>query len=307
MEGKKEVFICDTKFEIGPADHQVGFLDDSSHLLQDPPSLIKKLNEDGYLFIRKAIPKDVMKQGRTAVGEQLLAKEMIEPTEDFEKLKIKPSKNHLSGVQELCKTERIKRVLEGIELENIFKTLFGDEVLTYSFKWMRAVPTNDWTGCHMDVVYMGRGTQKVLTCWVPFTDVPLEKGPLAVCRGTHSLPAFQKIRETYGKLDVDRDYVSGTGWFTNDPSEISKHGGKWLTANFEAGDIVLFTLYTFHASLKNVSDEYRVTCDIRWQLKNESADPRWMGEKPIGHTKFGMGDEKDISMEEAKKVWGLNE
>ena len=38
-----------------------------------------------------------------------------------------------------------------------------------------------------------------------------------------------------------RHICSGSGWFTTDPFEItSKFGGQWLTADFLAGDVLIF-------------------------------------------------------------------
>lgn len=42
-------------------------------------------------------------------------------------------------------------------------------------------------------------------------DTPLELGGLAVCQGSHELPGFRRLHETYGNLDVERDGLDGTG------------------------------------------------------------------------------------------------
>jgi hypothetical protein len=56
--------------------------------------------------------------------------------------------------------------------------------------------------------------------------VPLEHGPLALLVGSHR---FERVKETYGKMDVDRDHV--TGWFSNDPIDlVDTFGGQWRTA-----------------------------------------------------------------------------
>jgi hypothetical protein len=38
-------------------------------------------------------------------------------------------------------------------------------------------------------------------------------------------------------MDVDKDDVAGTGWFTEDPLEVLRFGSKWATADFKPGDI----------------------------------------------------------------------
>ena len=146
---------------------------------------------------------------------------------------------------------------------------------------------------------MGRGSEQLHTCWIPFGDVPATMGTLTVLVGSHNLPSFAPIRDTYGKTDVDRD---GTpGHFGRVPMEISeKYGGEWQTADFEMGDVIIFTMHTMHTSTKNLSDRWRISCDIRFQPAEHPIDERWVGKNPISHT----GSQK-ISFEEAKKQWGL--
>ena len=42
----------------------------------------------------------------------------------------------------------------------------------------------------------------------------------------------------------------GTGWFTEDPAEISrKFGGQWRSEDFKAGDILIFGMQSESISL----------------------------------------------------------
>lgn len=38
---------------------------------------------------------------------------------------------------------------------------------TSAFKWVRAVPPGLFTGLHIDRVYMGGGSARLLTAWIP--------------------------------------------------------------------------------------------------------------------------------------------
>ena len=62
-----------------------------------------------------------------------------------------------------------------------------------------------------------------------------------------------------------------------------KLGGRWLTADFKAGDLLTFGMATVHASLDNQSDRLRLSSDSRYQLASEPADERWIGANPIAH------------------------
>jgi hypothetical protein len=50
-------------------------------------------------------------------------------------------------------------------------------------------------------------------------------GVLAVLEGSHRLDrsiddGYTKLQNTYANMDVDRDQLHGTGWFTEDPMEF---------------------------------------------------------------------------------------
>jgi len=144
-------------------------------------------------------------------------------------------------------------------------------------------------------------------------DVPVTLGGLAVFEQSNHSQGFDRLRSTYGQMDVDRDDIAGTGWFSEDPDEVSRYSdgvGKWATTNYRAGDVVVFTLKTMHASLDNQTNRYRVSCDVRWQLKSEPVDDRWMGEPPKMHTKFTPENQFNpkvypVTMHQAKTQWGL--
>ena len=195
-------------------------------------------------------------------------------------------------------------MLESPRLFELYERLFGGPARTFTYKWLRAVGNEEATGAHMDHVYMGRGSQRVMTCWVPFGDIPVGQGTLAICVGSHNEPGFEKLRNTYGKMDVDRDRVAG--WFTMKPREITEaFGGRWLTGDMRAGDLLTFGLHTMHASTTNTTDRWRISCDVRFQPADEPADERWVGEDPRGHDRWMSEPEKVVPMEVARARWGV--
>ena len=49
---------------------------------------------------------------------------------------------------------------------------------------------------HVDNVYMGRGTQELLTMWSPLGDTSLDMGCLALVPGSHNQQAFTRFQVT---------------------------------------------------------------------------------------------------------------
>jgi hypothetical protein len=196
-------------------------------------------------------------------------------------------------------------VFENNRLFEFFREYFGEEAVTYDYKWLRAVGNESFTGCHYDVVYMGRGSRKVHTVWVPIGNIPVNQGTLAILEGSHNLESFSRLRNTYGNIDVDRDLIR-EGWFSSDPFEITqKFGGRWLTTTFNPGDILIFGLFTMHASTTNLTDKFRISCDIRFQPSGDKMDERWAGKKPVGHYAWGIDEAKERPMSELRKEWGI--
>jgi len=169
---------------------------------------------------------------------------------------------------------------------------------------------------------MGRGTSNLFTLWTPFGDTSVEMGTLAVLEGSNKLPSFKKLQQTYASMDAEEQNLMGTGWFTEDPLELSSQfGGTWKTSDYNAGDVLIFGMRTFHMSTVNTTRLVRISCDTRWQPASQPVDPRFIGDQTTGHglageSKFGVyaqelekgGEKKDkkgVSIQELKKLWGF--
>ncbi|MBM3281064.1 MAG: phytanoyl-CoA dioxygenase family protein, partial [Candidatus Handelsmanbacteria bacterium] len=58
---------------------------------------------------------------------------------------------------------------------------------------------------------------------------------------------------------------------------------RWLSAEYQMGDLLVFSMYTLHASTDNHTDRIRISSDSRYQLASEPVDDRWIGEDPPIH------------------------
>ena len=212
----------------------------------------------------------------------------------------------LMGHKQITHHPAVLDVLEGEEVFGLFDSLFGEASATLDYKWLRGVGNERFTGAHYDVVYVGRGSARLNTIWIPFGDIPVEQGTLAICVGSHRQAGFEKLRQTYGRMDVDRDRVEG--WFTEDPLEItSTFGGRWLTTDFNAGDAIVFGMYTMHASTTNVTNRFRVSADVRFQPAADPMDDRWIdkGNGGAAEPKVGSSPVERASITEARARWGV--
>ena len=289
------------KRELDLPGKYLGTLNEATELRGNPDALRDRLEEDGYLLIRGLLDRDLVLEARRQIVESMAEHGMLDPAHPpMDAVKApQGGGGFFGGENDLTKKPAFQEMVISEPVMSFFETLRGGPIATYDYKWLRVVGPGDFTGAHYDIVYMGRGTPNVCTCWIPIGDVPYELGPLAILAGSHR---FEKIKETYGKMDVDRDNIAG--WFTNDPVEmVDTYGGQWRTAEFEAGDVLIFGMFTMHGSLTNTSDRYRISSDTRYQLADEPLDERWVGRKPKGH--YAWMKTPPVSMEEARSKWNI--
>jgi len=274
-------------------------LSESNDALDDAEELRRRMRDDGYLFIRGFHDREKVLAARRSLLEKLAAKGHLAPGAALDDGVIHPENKAAGFLGGREQPESLLQLVNSPETMGFFERFLGGPCLTFDYKWVRAVGTGEYSGAHYDVVYMGRGTKNLYTMWTPLGDIDFEMGGLAILTGSRHLDA---LRDNYGQMDVDRDRV--TGWFSDRPSElVEKYGGTWATAEFRAGDALIFGMYTMHASLTNRTNRYRLSCDTRYQLRSEPVDERWVGEKPKGHYAWLSGP--TVPMEEARKKWNV--
>eukprot|EP00118_Oscarella_pearsei_P029102 m.3663 g.3663 ORF g.3663 m.3663 type:complete len:318 (+) comp9672_c0_seq1:42-995(+) len=295
-------------------------LQDSSHLMNDADALRKEMKDKGYLLIRGLHNRQEVLDARLAVLDHIRScgEDKLDPSYRWEEGVLDSRCGRgcvpfMEGRNSITHSETVLKVLEGPRVKNFCKQFFDEPAKTFDFKWLRAMYNEGFTGAHVDNVYMSRGTSELYTIWTPFGDVPLEMGTLAVVEGSHRLPQFEKFQSTYGNMDVEAENLTGSGWFTENPLEITERfGSVWKTTNFKAGDALIFTLRTLHMSTVNTTQFARISCDTRWLPSSHKADPRFVGEiKQITGPKFGVhaqtakSDKRVITIEQKKAEWGF--
>ncbi|MEO1059856.1 MAG: phytanoyl-CoA dioxygenase family protein [Actinomycetota bacterium] len=283
---------------------RLGVLRESTELLDDADALRDRFASDGYLLLRGVIPREVVLAARRHVAGLLAEAGALAPSSDHLDLEIgDPDVDvPLMGHRPVTHHRDVLATLEADELFAVLGRLLGAEVTTFDHKWLRTVSTGRMTGAHMDVVYMGAGSTRLTTTWIPIGDLTPRDGTLAIVPASHRLDGYARLRETYGRVDVDRDNIDG--WFTTEPFDVTdEFGGTWATAEFRAGDVVLFGMRTLHASTTNLTTRHRLSCDVRFQPTDDPIDERWMGERPPGHVRH---DRPATPVSELRAGWGLD-
>jgi hypothetical protein len=207
------------------------------------------------------------------------------PQASISKSGFEPEDGRLSLVRRLAFSERMME---------FYKKFLNADVRAFDYLWMRYMAPGQATGPHCDIVYMGRGTTELYASWMPLTPVALKDGPLLILERSHRV---ESLRQSYGRMDIDQNrnwrrlrFRHGRFFRGGDYSRNLRRGQKefalrWLTSEFDPGDVVIFTPYTMHASLDNRSKKFRISVDARYQRAADPIDERWIGERPIGHSR----------------------
>jgi len=282
-------------------DHLVE-LRESSDVLDDPAALRERLAEDGYLFVKGFHDPDLVREARSDVLDHMAEEGLLDPDEPAEDAVVHPEyfgDEFDMSAASWTHYPNLRELVEGEEIMTFFERFLDEKPLALDRKLGRAKATGGFTGFHVDRIFMGRGTDRLYTVWRPIGDCPLEMGPLVVCPGSHM---HDRLRETYGQIDVDRDPVEEM--FSEDPHDVIETlGGPLATADFEAGDALIFGQHLLHGSLTNQTDRFRISVDTRYQSVEDPVDGRWVGSDPIGHYEWPHDD--PTPMEQLRDEWGL--
>lgn len=252
------------------------------------------LQQDAYVYLPAFFPREDIMAARQAVFERLAGVgEIAAPpiagifTGRSERDSLVESRGQFW--REVSETWALRRISHGARLHGLMSDLLGERACAQDYLFLRPAGPGKKTHIHCDAPFFTRLTDQVLTAWVALGDVPLRQGPLFVLQDSH---LNQSLRETFKGFDVARDTNRKAAIALSPEAFVEHHGGKVLTNDFGAGDVVVFDMHLFHGALDNVSEtgETRLSCDVRYQPASAPRDPRYFGPNPGGTTGAGYGE-----------------
>lgn len=289
--------LTSNKAVLDTSADKFGELRESNDIADNPRSLRERIEQDGYLFIRGGLDRDQVLAARREILEKLDQVGEIDNSRPLMDAVYTGKSRRGEGDQDaflksLRTGDQVRKLVRQGRLYEFYSKFFGREVRPLDYIWVRTVPLGGFTGSHYDWVYMGRGSRNLHTTWIPTGDVPRQEGALLILENSHRQ---EELKSTYGQLDVDRDRDNNQyggavgGWYSEDAVQVRDElGGRWLTTDFSAGDMLVFGMWTLHCSLDNNSPEnrIRITIDSRYQPADEPIDERWVGADPRGHPTY---------------------
>jgi hypothetical protein len=230
-------------------------LRDSSDLRERPDELRLRAAEDGCLWMRELVDPAALAALRAHVVACCARLGWLAPGAPTGEPRANPA---VRGVRmtDLGSIDLQVAVLPASELDRIrrdagltavLRAILGEEIASAQGDVCRVVfPDADelTTPPHQDGAYVRSGGQ-VWTVWIPLTDCPFERGPLAVLPGSHR---------------------GGLLAHAGDTGALSPPEAGWAAAALAAGDALFFSSLTLHRALPNRSAGLlRLSVDLRYR------------------------------------------
>jgi len=241
---------------------------DSTDIKNDGAALKKRLDEDGYLFVRGLLPRETILRVRDRLLAVASAGGWLDgarPVEDGianpEAACKDPEDVYMAVFRDMWRDEELHRLRTHPDVLAFFERILGEPALAHPMFVQRNIfpKRGDFdftTGIHQDKVHIGGATNHAL--WMPLGDCPREKGALAVASTSHRAGVLEtRVGSGAGGMDIAVDIP-----------------GQWVTGAFEAGDALIFSDTTVHQALPNQTEELRQSFDARYQpLSQPIAEP----------------------------------
>jgi hypothetical protein len=226
---------------------EIEALTDSTALLGNSSALKRRWDEEGVLFFRKVIDPDLIRWAESKFRQALANEELIDPS--VEQLIWTGKSPKTRRPCDSLGTEVWHKFVKVPLLNDLTRIVLQDEPVWIPIVGHRSsLPTSAikpgqdiFAARHQDS-YFSEGMHYTV-CWMPIKDAALDAGSFAVA------PAAHKRGNMYGPdHHMRRD-------------AIPDH--EWRSADFRAGDLLMFDFFTPHATLPNPSNQIRISLDVR--------------------------------------------
>jgi ectoine hydroxylase-related dioxygenase (phytanoyl-CoA dioxygenase family) len=256
-------------------------LQDSSDLRSDPAQLRARYAEDGYLYLPGVLDPETVLALRQAYFAQ------------FDRGYIQAGTGAAAGIYSgrpapglpahgvaghpahaFVRDARFERFAADPRLEALAASVLGGPVRRLPRAIVRHFDrsTPRASRAHFDYSYLDRGSDQLLTAWIPLGDCPRPTGGLVYLEGTHTMApsSFDGLRTVTDRPSDGRAISHDLGWVAD------QLGRRWRWADYQAGDVTVHSPHIVHASLDTTTDAMRLSADLRFLREGEVADNRWL-------------------------------
>lgn len=239
----------------------------SNDLLGDREALRRRLDSDGYLYFSRLLDRDKVLRLRRKMLVALRDVGWIDPESLLMRGRagVRPvregSPEFLTAYDAVQKLEELHTLAHDDTLVATMRDVLGDTAFPHPLKIARLIFPDNYeisTPPHQDYPN-NQGTPNLTATWIPVGDLPSIMGGIAILRGSHR----------WGVLPLTTHLGAGNRCAVLPPDLLEEC--RWVTTEFEAGDVLVFPSRTVHAARHNASELYlRLSVDFRYQQEGEA-------------------------------------
>ena len=231
---------------------------DSTDVVDDGAEVHRRVERDGYLFIRGLLPADLLERLRMQILE--IAREagwvkagtpLADAVADLNGFCVEPESAYMDVYARMYALPDFHALQHHPNLVGLFERMLGEPVIAHPrFIGRTIFPQKEayTTPPHQDFIPI-QGTAETYTAWIPLSDIPVELGGLQVASGSHRQGVYEF-----------RPSMGAGGLEVVDPLE-----GTWVSNPFAQSDVLIFHSMMVHKGLPNRSDCLRMSMDGRYQ------------------------------------------
>ena len=231
---------------------------DSTGLLADGARLNRRLQRDGYLFIRNLLPKEGLESLRTEwllklkeAGWIRKDSSLAEGIADPDTFCVEPQDAYMDVLLEVYRLRSFHALQQHPNLLRLLERMLGAPVIPHPRLIGRVIfPQREeyTTPPHQDFINI-QGTQETYTAWIPLSSLPAEMGGLQIAAGSHR-----------GGVYDFRPALGAGGLAVTEPLDEA-----WVCSPIEQGDVIIFHSMAVHQGLTNRGNRLRLSIDGRYQ------------------------------------------
>jgi 1-deoxypentalenic acid 11beta-hydroxylase len=237
---------------------------DCTPLLDDREAIDRFYDEHGYLYLRGALDRELVRTAAEQMLEGLIALGHAAPGTTLDTLTIES----FEAVDEVAMHDYVKydHLWNHPSTLKVWEKVFGEPVFVFKSTTIRYYPSaagsaapSFLTPLHQDGFYIGPN-KDFRTAWVPLLPTTRDIGGVAVADGSHKKgPREHVVTENFRRFGHP---VRGI------PPERLGADEPLLFSPMQPGDVILFHAFTCHKSIPNVSVNpagMRMSMDTRIQ------------------------------------------
>ncbi|MBM79802.1 MAG: hypothetical protein CMJ78_04325 [Planctomycetaceae bacterium] len=174
-------------------------------------------------------------------------------------------------------------------MQAVLDRIFQEPARGQDYLFLRPSPPGRSTHLHYDRPFFARGSERTVTVWTALGPIPMTDGALAVVEGSNR---YDDLINDMKQIDYDSKSSPKVQYTDDSISFVRDRGTRFLTADFEPGDLIAFGMTILHGTLDNNSKigRARLSCDVRWQPAADAMDERYVGKNPAGTTGIGYAE-----------------